>query len=48
MGDSWAKVHGNYFFFIVPVVQGKCRGFDIIILIPVRFYIVKGRAKSIF
>ena len=29
VGDSRAKVLGNY-FFIVPVVQGKCQGFDIV------------------
>ena len=45
VGDSWAKVMGDY-FFIVPAMQGKLQGFDIKILTPGRFSIVKGRAKS--
>ena len=44
-GDSGAKVLGNY-FSSVPAVQGKWQGFDIRILTPARFSIVKGGAKS--
>ena len=40
-----AKVQGNY-FFIVPAVPGKCRGFNIGTLTPVRSSVVKGGAKS--
>ena len=45
LGDSWAKVPGN--FFLMSGSAGECRGFDIMILIPGRLSIVKDRAKSI-
>ena len=44
-GDSRAKVRGKY-LFSWPAVQGKLWGFDIKILTPGRFSIVKGRAKG--
>ena len=45
VGDSWAKVQGNY-FLLVPTVQGILQGFGIRILTHGRFSIAKGRAKS--
>ena len=45
VGNSWAKVRGNY-FSSVPAVQGKWYGFDIRILTPGRFSIAKGGAKN--
>ena len=43
MGDSWAKVQGNYFSC---VLAGEITGFDTWILTPGRFSIAKGSAKS--
>ena len=43
VGDSWAKVWGNY-FSCVPAVQGKLPCFDIRILTPGRQSVAKGGA----
>ena len=46
VGDSWAKVRGNYYSSVLAV-QGKCHGFDIRILTPARFSIAfKSGARS--
>ena len=45
VGDSLAKVRGNY-FSIVPAVQGKRQASDIRILTQRRFSTAKGGAKS--
>ena len=44
MGDSRAKVRGNY-IFNVPAVHVKWQGFDIKIFTRERFSIAKGREK---
>ena len=46
MGDSRAKVQGNYYFSSVLSVQGKSRGFDIRSLTPGTFSTAKGGTGS--